>query len=59
VTTMVEEPMNNEGRTNFRKIQSKAKRIIFDSFKYNIMLAMTSMMIAKDCMDTLVNLYEK
>jgi hypothetical protein len=59
VTTVVEEPTNNAGRTTFRKSQEKAKRIIFDSFKDNIMPAMTSLMIAKDCMDTLVNLYEK
>jgi len=55
----VEEPMNNVGRTDFRKIQAKAKRIIFDSFKDNILLVMTSLMTAKDCIDTLVNLYEK
>jgi hypothetical protein len=43
----------------FRKIQAKAKRIIFDLVKDNIMLAMTLLMTTKDCMDTLVNLYEK
>jgi hypothetical protein len=59
VTTVVEEPMNNAGRMTFRKIQAKAKRIIFDSVKESIMLAMTSLMTVKDCMDTLVNLYEK
>jgi hypothetical protein len=59
VTTMVEEPRNNARRTTFMKSQEKAKRIIFDSVKDNIMPAMTSLMIAKDCMDTLVNLYEK
>jgi hypothetical protein len=59
VTTVVEEPMNNAGRTDFRKSQAKAKRIIFDLVKDNIIPAMTSLMTAKDCMDTLVNLYEK
>jgi hypothetical protein len=59
VTTVVEEPTNNAGRTAFRKSQAKAKRIIFDSVKDSIMPAMTSLMTAKDCMDTLVNLYEK
>jgi hypothetical protein len=59
VTTVVEEPMNNAGRETFRKSQEKAKRIIFDSVKDNIMPAMTSLMTTKDCMDTLVNLYEK
>jgi hypothetical protein len=59
VTTVVEEPMNNAGRMTFRKIQAKGKRIIFDLVKDSIMSAMTSLMTAKDCMDTLVNLYEK
>ena len=59
VTTVVEEPMNNAGRATFRKLQVKAKRIIFDSVKDSIIPAMTSLMTAKDCMDTLVNLYEK
>jgi hypothetical protein len=59
VTTVVEEPTTNEGRVAFRKSQAKAKRIIFDSVKDSIMSTMTSLMTAKDCMDTLVNLYEK
>jgi hypothetical protein len=59
VTTVVEEPTNNVGIKAFRKIQEKAKRIIFDSVKDSIMPAMTSLMTAKNCMDTLVNLYEK
>jgi hypothetical protein len=59
VTTVVEEPMNNARIKTFRKSKEKAKRIIFDSFKDSIMHPMTSLMIAKDCMDTLVNLYEK
>jgi Cu/Ag efflux protein CusF len=59
VNTVVEEPTNNARRVAFRKIQAKAKRIIFDSVKDSIMPAMTSLMTVKDCMDTLVNLYEK
>jgi hypothetical protein len=59
VTTVVEEPMNNAGRETFNKSQAKAKKIIFDSVKKSIMHAMTSLMTAKDCMDTLVTLYEK
>jgi hypothetical protein len=47
------------GRVAFRKSQAKAKRIIFDSVKDSIMPLMTSLMITKDCMDTLLNLYEK
>ena len=59
VTTVVEEPTTNAGRVAFRKSQAKAKRIIFDSIKHSIMSAMTSLMTAKDCMNNLVNLYEK
>ena len=59
VTTVMEEPTSNAGRAAFMKSQAKAKRIIFDSVKDNIMPTMTSLMTAKDCMDTLVNLYEK
>ena len=59
MTTVVEEPTNNVGRAAFRKSQEKAKQIIFDSIKDNIIPAMTSLMTTKDCMDILVNLYEK
>jgi hypothetical protein len=59
VTTVVEAPMNNVEIITFKKSQENAKRIIFDSVKDSIMPAMTSLMTAKDCMDTLVNLYEK
>jgi hypothetical protein len=41
------------------QISGRFKRIIFDSVKDSIIPAMTSLMTAKDCMDTLVNLYEK
>ena len=51
--------MNNAGREDFKKSQTKAKKIIFDSVKDNIMPAMTLLMTTKDCKDTLVNLYEK
>jgi hypothetical protein len=59
VTTVVEEPMNNVGRMAFRRSQENSKRIIFDSVKDIIMPAMTLLITSKDCMDTLVNLYEK
>jgi hypothetical protein len=59
VTIVVEEPTNNVGREAFRKIQAKAKKIIFELVKDNIMPTMTSLMNSKDCMDTLVNLCEK
>jgi hypothetical protein len=59
VTTVMEEPSSNVRRVAFRKSQAKSKRIFFDLVKESIMPAMTSLMIAKECMDTLVNLYEK
>jgi hypothetical protein len=58
-TSIMKEPTSNTRRANFRKNQAKAKRIIFDSVKDNIIPAMTLLMNAKECMDTLVNLYEK
>jgi hypothetical protein len=51
--------MNNVGRMTFKKSQEKSKRIIFDSVKDSIMPAMTLLMTTKDCIHTLVNLYEK
>jgi hypothetical protein len=59
VTIVVEEPTNNLRRAAFRRNQEKSKRIIFDSVKDSKMPAMTSLMTAKECIDTLVNLYEK
>ena len=59
VTSVVEEPTTNAGRTNFKKNQAKAKRIIFDSVKDNIMLVIAPLKTAKECFDTLTNLYEK
>jgi len=59
VTTVMEEPATNAGRAAFRKNQAKAKRVIFDSVKDSIMPVLTSLMTAKDCYDTLMNLYEK
>jgi hypothetical protein len=44
VTTVVEEPTTNAGRSTFRKSQEKAKRIIFDSIKDSIMPTMNSLM---------------
>jgi hypothetical protein len=59
VTSVMEEPTSNERREAFRKCQAKAKQIIFDSVKGSIITAMTSLMTFKECMDTLVNMYEK
>jgi len=59
VTSLVKVPMSNAGRATFRRNQAKAKCIIFDSVKDKIMPVMTSLMTTKECMDTLINLYEK
>jgi len=59
VTIVVEELTSNVGRVAFKRNQVKAKRVIFDSVKNNIMHVLTSLMTTKDCYDTLVNLYEK
>ena len=59
VTSIVEEPTTAAGMTNFKKNQEKAKRIIFDSWKDSIMPVVAPLKIAKECFDTLTNLYEK
>jgi len=59
VTTVVEEPTTNVGRETFKRDQAKAKRVIFNSVKDNIMSVLTSLMMTKECYDTLLNLYEK
>jgi hypothetical protein len=59
VISTVEEPTTNAGRTTFKKNQAKAKRIIFDSVKDNIMPVIAPLKTAKECFDTLSNLYEK
>ena len=58
VTNMVEEPSSNAGRTAYKKNQAKARRIVYDSLKENLMLVITPLKIAKECFDTLVKLYE-
>jgi hypothetical protein len=59
VTSTIEEPTSNAGRTTFKKNQARARRIIFDSVKDNIMPVIAPLKTAKDCFDTLFNLYEK
>jgi hypothetical protein len=59
VTSVVEEPNSNAGRENFKKNQAKAKQIIFDSVKENIMPVIAPLKTTKGCFDTLTNLYEK
>ena len=59
VSTMVEEPTSNSRCINFKKNQAKAKRIIYDSVKDNLMSMIAPLKTAKKCFDTLTNLYEK
>ena len=59
MTNTVEEPTYNAGRTTFKKNHAREKRIIFDSVKDNIMPIIAPLKTAKECFDTLSNLYEK
>jgi hypothetical protein len=58
VTSVVEEPSSKARRTAFKRNQAKARRIIYDSVKKNLMLMITPLKTAKECFDTLVKLYE-
>ena len=55
----MEEPTTNAARVAFKKKQAKARRIIYDSIKETLMPTITPLKIAKECFDTLTNLYEK
>ena len=59
VTKVVEEPTTSQGRAAFKKKQAKAKRVIFYSVKDNLMVVLAPLRTAKECFDTLANLYEK
>ena len=56
---MVEDITTNAGRVKFNKNQDKYKRIIHELVKDNIISVITLLSIAKECFDTLMNLYEK
>ena len=58
VLTEVAEPTSAAGKASFKRNQGKARRIIYDSVKENIMPIITPLMAAKECYDTLVELYE-
>ena len=47
VTRIVEEPTTTQGRAAFKKKQAKAKRVIFDSVKDNLMPAIAPLRTAK------------
>ena len=59
VTSVIEEPTTNARRTNYKKNQAKAKQIIYDSVKDNLMSMITPLKTTKEFFDTLTNLYEK
>ena len=59
VTSVIEETTINESRLNYNKNQAKAKRIIYDSMKDNLMSMVTPLKTSKECFETLMNLYEK
>ena len=58
VTSVMEEPTSNAGRTAFKRNQAKARRIIYNLVKENLMPMITPLKTAKECLDTLVKLYE-
>ena len=58
VTRNLEEPTTVAVRVAYRKKQAKAKRLIFDSIKDNIMPLVQSLPTAKECLDTLSKLYD-
>jgi hypothetical protein len=58
ITRIIEEPTSNIARAAYKKKQTKAKKIIFDSIKDNMMPIIGHLRIAKDCFDALANLYE-
>ena len=58
MTYVIEEHTTNAGRTNYKKNQEYAKRIIYDSVKDNLMSVITPLKTTKECFDTLTNLYE-
>ena len=58
VTSVVEEPTTNAGRTAYKRKQGKARRIFYDSVKENLIPVITPLKTTKECFDTLVKLYE-
>ena len=58
VLTEIAEPTSAAGKATFKRNQGKARRIIYDSVRENIMPVITPLTTAKECYDTLVKLYE-
>jgi hypothetical protein len=59
ITREIEEPTSNTSRAAYKKRHAKAKRIIFDSIKDNMMPLIGHLRTTKECFDALANLYEK
>ena len=59
VFNVTEEPTSNAGRLAYNKKHAKARRIIYDSVKETVKPNITTLKTAKECFDTLANLYEK
>jgi hypothetical protein len=59
VDSVVEYPSFNVGRIAFKKNQAKAKWIIFEFVKENLIPVIIQLKTAKECFVTLVNIYEK
>ena len=59
ITREVEEPTTNTARAAYKRKQTKARRIIFDSIKDNLIPLIGPLRTAKECFDALANLYEK
>ena len=59
MTIVVEDPTTNEDRINFKKNQAKAKYVIFDLVKDNLMSMIILLKITRECFDTLTNIFKK
>ena len=58
VTRNLEEPITVVARAAYRKKQAKAKRLIFESIKDNMMPLVQSLPTAKECLDKLSKMYD-
>ena len=59
VINAMEEPTTNPRRIAFKKKEAKARRIIYYTIKETLMPTITPLKTAKECFDTLTNLYKK
>ena len=59
VSKMEGEPTANELKTNFKNNQAKAKHIMFHSVKDNLMSMIIQPKTARECLDTLTNIFKE